>query len=117
MKESTKPRPTLLQAPQYNRYFVSKDQVVKLTWAATYVCKIQITCNGEKLDEGDGRVCRKTSQGCKTRKKTRIVSWLDFPRGNRTMKCQAKFWGINSTKEEEITLTKACEYYVLPHVK
>ena len=112
-----KPPPTLLQAPQYSHYFVSKDQPVKLTWAATYVCKIQITCNGEKFDEGDGRVCRKTCQGCKTRKKTRTIKFSDFPGGNRTMKCQAKFWGINSTKTEKITLTKVCKYYFSPHVR
>ena len=117
LKKNAKPPPTLLQAPQYSCYYVSKDQLLKLTWEAAHVCKIQITCNGERFYAGDGRICGKTCQGCKTRRKTRMISWFDFPKGNKTMKCQAKFWGINSTKAEEITLRKACEYYVLPHVR
>ena len=117
LKKKAKPPPTVLQAPQYSRYFVSRDQPVKLTWEAAHVCKIQISCNGEKFDAGEGRVCGKTCQGCKTRRKTRRISWFDFTKGNTTMKCRAKFWGIYSTKAEEITLRKACEYYVLPHVR
>ena len=108
---------TLLQAPRYSRYFVSKDQPVKLTWEATDVCKIQITCNGDKFNDGDGRAVRETCQGWKTKKKTRTIKFSDFPRASRTMNCQAKFWGINSTKTEEITLTKVCKYYFSPHVR
>ena len=108
---------TLLQAPRYSRYFVSKDQPVKLTWEATDVCKIQITCNGDKFNEGDGRAVRETCQAWKTKKKTRTIKFSDFPRGSRTMNCQAKFWGINSTKTEKITLTKVCKYYFSPHVR
>ena len=96
---------------------MSEDQPVNLTWEATYVYKIQITCNGEEFDEGDGRVFRENCHGCETKKETRTIKFSDFPKGNRTMKCQAKFWGINSNKSEKITLTKVCKYYFSPHVR
>ena len=102
---------TLLQAP-HSPHFVSKDQPVNLTWEATDVCKIQITCNGDKFNEGDGRALRETCQGWKTKKKTRTIKFSDFPRGSGTMNCKAEFWGINSTKTEEV-----CKYYFSPHVR
>ena len=107
---------TLLQAPD-SRHFVSKDQPVNLTWEATDVCKIQITCDGDNFNEGHGRALRETCQGWKTKKKTRTIKFSDFPRGSGTMNCKAEFWGINSTKTEKITLTKVCKYYFSPHVR
>ena len=60
----------------------------------------------------DVRVCSKTCIGCRTRNKTRTITFSDFPRGKTTMKCEGKVSGTKSNKTEEITLIQACEYYV-----
>ena len=91
---------------------MTKKQPAKLTLVATNVCYIQIKCNDEKFVGEDVRVCSKTCIGCRTRKKTRTITFSDFPRGNRTMKCEGKVWGTKSNKTEVITLMKVCEYYV-----
>ena len=97
---------------------MSKDKSVKLTWKATRVCKIQITCNGEKFGEGDRKVCRKTCQRCNSSKTTVPIKFFDSLRGKKALRCQTKFWAINSTKTEKIiTLREACKYYFSPHVR
>lgn len=74
------------------------------------MCKIQIKCGGKKFLEGDTRVCGKSCQGCRTRRKTKIVTVADFPNGTRTITCQCKVWGKMAVRTEKIIIEKACKY-------
>lgn len=99
--------PVFPHAPQDIHYYVTRDHSVNLTWVADHVCKIQIKCAGKKFQEGGTRVCGKSCQGCRKRKKTKIVTLADFPKDTRTITCQCKVWGVRAARTEKIIIEKA----------
>lgn len=106
-KGRSRGNPVFLQAPQDIHYYVTPNYSVNLTWVADHICKIQVKCAGEKFREGGTRVCKKSCQGCRKRKKTKIVTPADFPKDTRTITCQCKVWGVRAVRTEKIIIEKA----------